>query len=146
MAKSIKNTELSTARRDVLVAQAEERWLYSDNLLHRAAYALDPEHQKHDWHTDTFVTEALEDCLERCYGDDAEALASIGRKIEQYRNREGRFSRSTCVQNMELMSSWSWWAKYRGSIIIRVATVRHGCVTTCGWCMQLQTRTELVCI
>ena len=114
--KSIKNTELSTARRDVLVAQAEERWLYFDHPLHRAAYALDPEHQKHDWHTDTFVTEALEDCLERYYGNDAEALASAERQIEQYRNREGRFARSACVQNMELMSSWSWWAKYGGSI------------------------------
>lgn len=114
--KSIPNNELPAARRNAMVAQAEERWLYFDHPLHRAAYALDPEFQQHDWHTDPDVTNALEDVLERYYGGDTESLAAAERQIEEYRTRQGRFARAACVANMEQMSGWSWWAKYGGGI------------------------------
>jgi hypothetical protein len=106
---------LPANRRDALVTQAEERWVYFDHHLHRAAYALDPEHQMHSWHTDTFITEALEDCFERYYGDDTESVAKAEAQLETYRTRSGRFAREACVINMEKMSSWAWWAKYGGN-------------------------------
>jgi len=59
--------------------------------------------------------EAIEDVLERYYGDDTAAIASAERQLEECRRRQGRFARDSCVLNMKLMSSWSWWAKYGGN-------------------------------
>ena len=58
--------------------------------------------------------EAIEDVLERYYGDDTAAIAFAERQLEGYRRRQGRFARDSCVLDMMLMSSWSWWAKYGG--------------------------------
>ena len=45
--RALETAELPADCRDALVKQAEERWEYFDHPLHRAAYALDPEHQMH---------------------------------------------------------------------------------------------------
>ena len=109
-------SQLPAARRgrNAMVKQAEDRWEYFDHPLHQAAYALDPEHQQHDWHSDPDIMEAIEDALERYYGDDTDAIAAAERQLEGYRRRQGRFARDSCVLNMKLMSGWSWWAKYGG--------------------------------
>ena len=114
--KGISTAELSASRRDAMVQQAEERWLYFDHPLHRAAYTLDPEYQQCDWHNDPDVVKALEEVMERYYGGDTEAIAAAERQLEEFRTRKGRFGRDSCVLNMQKMSGWSWWAKYGGSV------------------------------
>jgi hypothetical protein len=42
--RALKDSELSKARREAMVEQAEKRWEYLDHPLHVAGYALDPEH------------------------------------------------------------------------------------------------------
>ena len=42
-----------------MVTQFNKGWVYLDHPLHRAGHALDPEHQAQNWHTDTYITDAL---------------------------------------------------------------------------------------
>lgn len=99
-----------------MVALAESRWKYLGHIIHRAAYALDPEHQAHRWNTDTWIIDGLEDVIARYYGEDMEAIAAASRQLEAYRTRKGRVGCPACVANMKLMSSWSWWSKYGGHV------------------------------
>ena len=132
--KRVQPEELGASRKDAMVKQFEDRWLYLDHILHRAAHALDPEHQTQSWHTDTYITDALEDVIARYYGDDTEAIAAAERQIEEYRTRQGRFARPACVANMQLMSSWSWWAKYGGHCPELQAVAMEILSLVCGAC------------
>ena len=106
--KTLPEAELCRDRKDAMVSQFDKRWVYLDHVLHRAAHALDSEHQSQNWHTDTWITDALEDVIQKFYGDDVESAAAAERQVEAYRTHQGRFTRPTCVANMKLMSSWSW--------------------------------------
>lgn len=113
--KKLENSDLSQDRRDAMVQQAEDRWVYMDHDLHRVGYALDPEHQLHDWNSDPDITDSLERVFDRYYGDDIDSIAAADRQLEEYRTRQGRFGRSACVTNMKMMSGWRWRAKYGGN-------------------------------
>ena len=113
--KAISTQELPAGKRDALVKAAEERWVYMDHPVHRAAYAFDPEYQQHSWNCDEDIIEGIENVLERYYGDDTQSIAAAQRQLEEYRTRQGRFGKAACVMNMELMSGWSWWSTYGGA-------------------------------
>ena len=106
--------ELGEERRARLAALAHERWKYLEHPLHAFGHAVDPEHQLGDWHTDSEVDEAISHVLDRFYGENSDEAAHAERQLEQYRKREGRFAKPACIKNAELMSGWSWWAKYGG--------------------------------
>ena len=95
-----------------MVKQTEERWVYLDHPLHAVAYALDPEHQLHDWHQDSHFKNSLSDVIERCYGEDVGSIAAAERQLEECRTRQGRLGRVACVSNMSQQSGWRWWSTY----------------------------------
>ena len=117
-----------------MVTQFNKGWVYLDHPLHRAGHALDPEHQAQNWHIDTYITDALEDVIQKYYGDDNESAAAAERQLEKYRTREGRLGRKACVMNMHLMSGWSWWAKYGGHCPELQAVAMDVLSLVCGAC------------